>query len=213
LSKSDIVTAKTLLVNCYLNRREVTGLQKTIEKFSQCTVVLYENLGVCCPVGDELDAVVLSGSEARIVKEVDRAKYTHVLESIKTCKVPLLGICFGHQLLCSAFGAKTRSLDKPVVNRFEHVHVINADGIFSSLKTDHTIPLAEYHNDYVLKDGLETAGFTLLADSASCEVEAVKHVSKPFYGVQFHPERIVIKEETHPEGHRVIENFYRTVVR
>ena len=52
----------------------------------------------------------------------------------------------------------------------------------------------------------------LLADSASCEVEAVKHKSKPFYGVQFHPERINVKSESHPEGHKVIENFFRNVV-
>ena len=47
----------------------------------------------------------------------------------------------------------------------------------------------------------------LLADSLSCEVEAVKHKSEPFYGVQFHPERINVKSESHSEGHRVIENF------
>ena len=43
-----------------------------------------------------------------------------------------------------------------------------------------TVPFAEYHNDYVLKDGLEASGFRLIADSASCEVEAVKHKDKLF---------------------------------
>jgi GMP synthase (glutamine-hydrolysing) len=64
-----------------------------------------------------------------------------------------------------------------------------------------------------LKDSLGNAGFELLADSASCEVEAVKHRTKPFYGVQFHPERIIIKGDTHPEGHRIIANFYQTTVK
>jgi GMP synthase-like glutamine amidotransferase len=52
----------------------------------------------------------------------------------------------------------------------------------------------------------------LLADSSSCEVEAVKHKRNPFYGVQFHPERINIKDESHPEGNMIIENFFRNVV-
>jgi GMP synthase-like glutamine amidotransferase len=204
---------KTLLVNCYLNSTKIAGLHAVLEKISQCTVVPYGRLDEEYQIAEDIDSVVLSGSEARIVKAADKSKYAHVIPLIKTCSVPLLGICFGHQLLCSAFGAKTDSLAKPVIDRFEQVYVINADYLFSGFNADQTVPLAEYHNDYVLKEGLETAGFTLLADSASCEVEAVKHVSKPFWGVQFHPERIAIKGETHPDGHRVIENFYRTIVK
>ena len=75
------------------------------------------------------------------------------------------------------------------------------------------MPLAENHYDYVLKESLGNAGFLLLADSTSCEVEAVKHKTKPFYGVQFHPERITIGNEKHLEGHIVIENFYKIVKR
>jgi GMP synthase (glutamine-hydrolysing) len=75
------------------------------------------------------------------------------------------------------------------------------------------IPLSESHYDYVLKESLDKAGMKLLADSASCEVEAVKHKSKPFYGVQFHPERTSVKSVSHQEGHRVIGNFYRNVVK
>ena len=71
-----------------------------------------------------------------------------------------------------------------------------------------TVPFAECHNDYVLKDGLEGAGFNLLADSASCEVEAVKHKDRLFFGVQFHPERITVGNETYPEGHKIFDNFY-----
>jgi GMP synthase (glutamine-hydrolysing) len=82
---------------------------------------------------------------------------------------------------------------------------------FNGFTDDQVVTLAQYHNDYVQKDGLEEAGFLLLANSASCEVEAVKHKTKPFYGCQFHPERVTIKKETHLEGHRVIENFYSTI--
>jgi GMP synthase (glutamine-hydrolysing) len=127
--------------------------------------------------------------------------------------LPILGICFGHQLLCWAFGAEVASLLQQVSSRFEDVKVIQSDEIFSCFKEGQTIALAENHCDYVLKDSLESAGFALLANSASCEVEAVKHKTKPFYGVQFHPERTTIENETHPEGHKVIEKFYTNIVK
>jgi GMP synthase (glutamine-hydrolysing) len=60
----------------------------------------------------------------------------------------------------------------------------------------------------VLKETLDVAGFKLLAESASCPVEAVKHKTKLLFGVQFHPERTTIRNETHPEGAKIIENFY-----
>ncbi len=57
------------------------------------------------------------------------------------------------------------------------------------------MPLAENHYDYVLKENLDAGGFhSCLQIQPSCEVEAVKHKTKPFYGVQFHPERITVKK-------------------
>jgi GMP synthase (glutamine-hydrolysing) len=202
---------QTLLINCYLKAAEIVGLQRVLEKHSQVTVVPYTEIGVGYHIPQNVDAVVVSGSEARIVKPQDRALFEGVLELIRKCKVSLLGVCFGHQLLCSAFGAKTGTLSHPVIDRFEQVLMIEVCEFFDGFTDDQVVTLAQYHNDYVQKDGLEEAGFLLLADSASCEVEAVKHKTKPFYGCQFHPERVTIKKETHPEGHRVIENFYRTV--
>jgi GMP synthase-like glutamine amidotransferase len=204
---------QTLLVNCYLKPKEIVGLQKVLEKHSQVTVVPYTEIDSGYQVPKDVDAVVVSGSEARIVKAEDRAMYTGVLELIKNCKVPLLGICYGHQLLCSAFGAKTGTLPVPVINRFEQVHLIQKSDLFTNFKEGQIIALAQYHNDYVQNDGLYEAGFLLLSDSASCEVEAVKHKTLPFYGCQFHPERTTIKGETHPEGHAIIENFYKYAVK
>lgn len=125
----------------------------------------------------------------------------------------MLGICYGHQLLCSSFGCKVGSLVEPVIDRFENIHIVEADEIFEGFEGSQNTLLAESHYDYVIRDSLERAGFVLLADSNRCEVEAVRHKSKPFYGVQFHPERIKIKDETCLDGHKVIENFYKHVVK
>ena len=204
---------KSLVVNCSLNGRKSEDLLAAVAKFSECSVVNFGHVSVDYRIGKDVDAVIISGSAARIVNPLDRAQFEGVERFIKFCSLPILGICFGHQLLCWAFGAEVDSLPEQVLSRFEDVTVIQSDEIFADFKEGQTIPLAENHHDYVLKDSLDSAGFALIADSASCEVEAVKHKTKPFFGVQFHPERTTIKNETHPEGHTVIENFYTNIVK
>lgn len=204
---------KSLLVNCSFIGKISEDLFTAASQFNECTVINFRNITQDYRIPKDIDAVVLSGSAARIVQASDKVKFEGVEKLIKNCNVPLLGICFGHQLLCWAFGAEVGSLPQQVANRFEDVRVIQPNEIFAGSKEGQTIPLAENHYDYVLKDSLNTAGFTLLADSASCEVEAVKHKTKPFYGVQFHPERILISGQTHLEGHKIIANFYNEALK
>jgi len=199
---------KTLLINCYLDSNKIHPLQDALNKFTVCKTVPYSSIVSDYQLGEDIGAVIISGSEARIVKTEDRIKFKGALDFILQCKVPLFGISFGHQLLCEAFGAKTSSLDKPVIDCFEQVNVIQTGDILSRFRKGQAVPLAEHHHDYVLRDSLDDAGFNLLADSASCEVEAVKHKNKLFFGVQFQPERIVISDETHVDGHKIIDNFY-----
>jgi len=203
---------KSLLVNCSFSNKIGEDLFAVISQFSECMVTNFGDITLNYQITNDFDAIVISGSAARIVQASDRAKFENVEMLIKNCCVPLLGICFGHQLLCWTFGAEVGSLPKQVANQFEHVRVIQSNEIFAGFKQGQTIPLSENHYDYVIKDSLGRAGFTLLADSVSCEVEAVKHKTKPLYGVQFHPECITINGQTYPEGYRIIENFYRNEV-
>jgi GMP synthase (glutamine-hydrolysing) len=202
-------------VNCSISRRaKLEELVRAIEKFSECRSVKFRDIDANYEVGKDIDAVILSGSKARIVDESQRNKFKHVTDLIKCLDLPLLGICYGHQLLCTSFGCEVGALDQEVKNKFEEVNIIKDDEIFSGLGTSPTrLSFIESHYDYVKRDSLNEAGFVLLADSRSCEVEAVRHKSRPFYGVQFHPERIKINGDTHPEGHKLIENFYNNVVK
>jgi len=203
---------KTLLVNCSLKASN-EQLRQALGKFSECHTIHFKDINGAYHLQDEIDAIVVSGSAARIVDPFYQVMFQDVASFIKSCELPTLGICYGHQLICWAFRAKVGSLPQQVFDRFEKIQVIVADGLFDGFKEEQTVPFAENHFDYVLKNGLDGAGFSLLANSASCEVEAVKHKTKPFYGVQFHPERITIKNEKHSEGHRVIENFYKKTIK
>ncbi|MCW4001155.1 MAG: gamma-glutamyl-gamma-aminobutyrate hydrolase family protein [Candidatus Bathyarchaeota archaeon] len=204
---------KTLLVNCYLDGNKINPLADALNKFTVCKIVPYTKIEKDYQVGVDMAAVVISGSEARITNPKDKAKFDGVEALIEGCEVPLLGICFGHQLMCRTFGAQTATLPQPVLDRFEQVNIVQTGDILSRFRRGQSVPLAEYHNDYVVKSSLDDAGLNLIADSHSCEVEAVKHKGKLFFGVQFHPERIAIGNETHPEGHRILDNFYANNVK
>ena len=200
-------------MNCYLNPSKIGTLLKAIKKFSDCTVIQFGDLEANYQVGKDIDAVIISGSKARIVNPSHRDVFKETVSLIKHIGLPMFSVCYGHQLLCWSLGATVASFAEPVKDKFEKVRIIEVDEIFAGFEKYQTIPLAQWHYDYVLKDSLNQADLVLLADSPSCEVEAVKHKHKPFYGVQFHPERINIKDESRLEGYKVIENFYKNVIK
>jgi GMP synthase-like glutamine amidotransferase len=204
---------RSLIVNCFLKPSKIGPLPKAIKKFSECTIIQFGDLHAGYQVGKDIDAVVISGSEARIVNPSHRDMFAGTVNLIKHLNLPVFSICYGHQLVCWSLGARVASLHEPVKDRFEKVRIVEVDEIFADFEKNQTIPLAQWHYDYVLRESLDQPGLVLLADSYSCEVEAVKHKHNPFYGVQFHPERVNIKGQSHLEGYRVIENFYRNVVK
>ncbi len=204
---------KTIVVNCNLAATsKIQEVLSAVGEFSDCTLVGFQHVSDDFEIKPDVDAVVLSGSLARIVDPNHRDMFKGVVSLIRRLRLPLLGICFGHQILCWSLGAKVNSFEAPV-KKFEDVRLICDDELFEGFGMNQTILLAESHYDYVVKASLEKAGFELLADSKSCEVEAVKHRTKPFYGVQFHPERFKIDSEKHTEGLGVIRNFYQNIVK
>ena len=205
---------KSLVINCSLNRlAKIEELFKTIRKFGECKSVQFRDIHAGYDVEKNINAVVLSGSKARIVDPSHREMFREIIDLINRLDVPTLGICHGHQLICWSLGCKVASLDEPVEDMFEEVRVLEVDEIFEGFEEHQTICLAQSHYDYVMKDSLDLADLVLLADSPSCEVEAVRHKHIPLYGVQFHPERIKIKGQTSLEGYKIIENFFKNVVK
>lgn len=204
---------KSLVIDCSIEMT-VRNLEliDAVRQFSKYEVVGFWEVSADFEVGRDIDAVVISGSAARITEPTDRDKFQNVVNLISDSDRPLFGVCFGHQLLCWSLGADVASLSEKI-KRFEVVRIVYCDEIFDGFGENQAITLAEHHSDYVVKTSVQDANLILLADSNSCEVEAIKHRQKPFYGVQFHPERKTINNETHLEGLRVIENFYKRVVK
>jgi len=153
-----------------------------------------------------IDAVVLSGSSAHLGNPEDRLKYEDEIAFIRQVDIPLLGICFGHQLIGAAFGSQISSLSD-FRGEPRRVEILEQDEIFASWNMGEEITLTESHRDYLIE---VPEGFSLLAKSKICGVEAMKHKTRPIYGIQAHVERTTDEEH---DGLTVLKNFLSNVVR
>jgi GMP synthase (glutamine-hydrolysing) len=114
--------------------------------------------------------------------------------------IPVLGICYGMQLLCEALGGEVASTPSREYGR-AHCHVTAHDGLFAGVPEATEVWMS--HGDQVSSIA---ADFESLAETKTCPIAAVKHKRLPMYGLQFHP------EVTHtPFGQQLLENFLKGV--
>src|SRR5262245_8126473 len=110
--------------------------------------------------------------------------------------IPVLGICYGMQLACQALGGEV----KPAVSREygrAHCRIQEANGLFAGVPEETIVWMS--HGDQVQTVNGE---FVPLAATDTCPVAAVRHRSRPVFGLQFHP------EVSHtPYGSRILRNF------
>jgi GMP synthase (glutamine-hydrolysing) len=110
--------------------------------------------------------------------------------------VPILGICYGMQLGCEILGAKVKPAKAREYGRAK-LHVVKEDALVRGLPEETTVWMS--HGDQVYELGEQ---FVALAATPTCPFAAARHATRPFYGVQFHP------EVTHtPRGEQVFQNF------
>jgi len=144
------------------------------------------------------DLVILTGSSALLSKPRNLELFQPEMDLIRKAKFPILGICYGHQIIGSAFGTPMRDLGQ-MLRGYERVSVVRKHSLFDGLPSD--LVVAESHRQELTKVPDE---FQLLAQSTTSKVEAIVHRSRPIYGVQFHPER---SNDDHPHGRMIIQNL------
>lgn len=111
-------------------------------------------------------------------------------------QIPILGICYGMQLVCDHLGSKVESTETREYGR-AICEVSGDDPLFNGFPRQAQVWMS--HGDQVQQVGDE---FISIARTDTCPVAAVKHQTRPVYGLQFHP------EVTHtPEGKTLLKNF------
>lgn len=118
-------------------------------------------------------------------------------------RLPILGVCLGHQCIGKAFGAEVVRA-RQVMHGKTSLIAHRGTGLFAGLKQP--LEVTRYHSLVVrresLPDCLEMTAWTTTADGEPDEIMALQHRELELYGVQFHPESVLTEQ-----GHALLENF------
>ena len=120
-------------------------------------------------------------------------------------KVPMLGVCLGHQAIGQAFGGRIVHAKQLMHGKTSQVFH-NDVGVFKGLPNPFTA--TRYHSLVIERDSipdcLEITAWTQDEDGGFGEIMGVRHKTLPIEGVQFHPESILTEY-----GHELLDNFLK----
>ncbi len=190
------------------NYRETKQIERAVQNIERCTGHLTETMSFNEPnlharvTESQPDLVILTGSSALLSKPRTRELFQPEMDLVRKAEFPVLGICYGHQVIGSAFNAPMRDLGQ-MLRGYEKIDIVKKHPLFEGLPSE--IVVAESHRQELTKI---PEGFQHLAQSTTSKVEAMAHRSRPIYGVQFHPER---SNDEHPHGRVILQNLLKQI--
>ncbi len=123
-------------------------------------------------------------------------------------RIPILGVCLGHQSIGAAFGGRIVHARVIMHGKTSTIHHANK-GVFAGLPNPYTA--TRYHSLVIeaasLPDCLEVTAWTEHEDGSRDEIMGVRHRQLAVEGVQFHPESILTEH-----GHALLRNFLATTI-
>ena len=181
-----------------------------IDNYDSFSYNLYQMLGELTP-----DIKVIR-NDAMTVDEVAALNPSHIIlspgpgrpedagiiiETVKKLggKIPILGVCLGHQAISMAFGATVTYAPRLMHGKQSEIKVDTTDKLFRNLPQKFKV--ARYHSLIVDPKTIPDS-LVMTAVTEEGEVMAVTAKDYPVYGVQFHPESIMT-----PQGLKILRNF------
>ena len=113
-------------------------------------------------------------------------------------KLPILGICLGHQCIGHYFGGKVIKGNEPIHGKISYIKHNNSD-LFKDIKDG--LRITRYHSLIIDKNSLPDE-LIVTSESKDNVIMGIKHREFKIYGLQFHPEA-----EMTEEGHKILKNF------
>lgn len=115
-------------------------------------------------------------------------------------KLPILGVCLGHQAIGLHYGARITQADKIMHGKTSTIKHTGR-GLFQGIKP--SLEVTRYHS-LLIEPATLPAQFDITAQTETGEIMAIQHQQFPLYGVQFHPESILTEQ-----GLKLLENFLK----
>ena len=143
----------------------------------------------------EPDAIVISPGPG---KPSDAGVCIELIRQLKG-RIPILGVCLGHQAIGEAFGATVTHASRLMHGKTSLLTDVADDIIFKGIKKP--VQVARYHSLSVQESTLPEE-LEVTARSDDGEIMAMRHREYPIFGLQFHPESVMT-----PEGSAMIRNF------
>jgi len=172
-----------LVVDCYVDGDGSLNFRRLLGDYP--VTVWRPSDGMSTPELASHRAIMISGSAACVTDPVPwMDSLSSVIHQARDQKVPVLGICFGHQIVAHAlFGhGSVRKAETPEIG-WKSIEITGADPLLEGLGAE--FKTFASHFDEV-RDGIP--GMTVLARSADCEVQAYRVDGNRIWGVQFHAE-------------------------
>ena len=189
-----------------------------IDNYDSFSYNLYQLVGKIEP-----DIKVIRNDEMT-VEEIEKLKPSHIILSpgpgkpsdAGVCeevvsslagKIPILGVCLGHQAICEVFGATVTYAKRLMHGKQSVCSIKNGEAIFEGVGEGQDgqagkLKVARYHSLAAKSETLPECLEVIATSDDDGEVMAVKHTDYPVYGLQFHPESILT-----PEGETILKNF------
>lgn len=184
-----------------------------IDNYDSFTYNLYQALGVMYP------NIKVARNDEITIEEIEELRPEAIIVSPGPCfpaqagiseevirvfsgRVPILGVCLGHQAIAEAFGGRIVHASQQLHGKQTPVKIDNADPLFAGLPEQ--IPVARYHSLIAEKESLPDC-LEIISEDSDGQVMAVKHKEHQTYGMQFHPESIMTDT-----GMTILANFLRS---
>ena len=185
-----------------------------IDNYDSFTYNLVQVIGTINP-----DIKVIR-NDAMSVEEIEKLKPSHIILSpgpgypkdAGVCeevvrklqgKIPILGVCLGHQAICEAFGGRVSYAKELMHGKKKTIYTVGESKLFEGLGD--SFQAARYHSLAAVRDKLPEI-LRVTAEAEDGEIMAVEHTEYPIYGVQFHPESVMTLD-----GKKMVENFINVV--
>lgn len=183
-----------------------------IDNYDSFSYNLYQLIGSINP-----DIKVVRNDEYT-VEEIEQMQPSHIIispgpgkpENAGMCeeaidyfkgKVPIMGVCLGHQAICEVFGATVSYAKELMHGKMSVVELDEECKLFQDIGNEAEV--ARYHSLIALKDTIPEC-LQVTATTKDGEIMGVQHKDYEVYGLQFHPESILT-----PQGRRIVENFLK----